>query len=560
MLLAQLASVSADSTLASTAASPTNYGVIVASILLVVGVLWLVFQSLGTRKPAAPSAPTLSARPAAVPKRHPASPTASSPRPSDTPSVPLAATPALPQPAPSIPIPLPQVVVVETPIEQPSQPKYIGYYPTNVFAQTEPWDFPYVAMPKPGSVIKFPRKGRVGRKGYKEAALFAELQRHFAPSLQLFDDRFILIEAGTNPYEPDITLIDEKNNLNLFLDIEIDEPYEGSNDIATRRATHYQGADTARDSAFTRRGWIVIRFAEIQVHQQLLSCCRLIADVIASVNPQFQVPSALTQAPILLPVPQWSKAQAGAWSQARYREQYLKIPGFGQTPDTVRASALQETPADEAAEKEVTAEQLARPAPPSPAVNTPAAILSQAIATDQYASFIFQGDPTITKPSSVQGNTLHAYCFVRNVNRTFPIAQIEHLLIKSQPFTARLKAKETTLGRVKTLMHQATQYHKLIWMHYTKSSFDTSFLDVDSDGQLIFTTLPRDSTRTISGIKRPSQVRNPTEPDTYKLNDEDHFIAYCHLKQDPGRSFRYDRINELAILDIPLSPIQLTQR
>ena len=50
-----------------------------------------------------------------------------------------------------------------------SKPKYIGYNPINIFTQTEPLNYPYVIMPsKSGCVIKFPQKGRTGRKGYKE--------------------------------------------------------------------------------------------------------------------------------------------------------------------------------------------------------------------------------------------------------------------------------------------------------------------------------------------------------------------------------------------------------
>ena len=52
-----------------------------------------------------------------------------------------------------------------------SKIKYIGYEPINIFAQTEPLNYPYVVMPsRPKCPIKFPQKGRSGRKGYKEEA------------------------------------------------------------------------------------------------------------------------------------------------------------------------------------------------------------------------------------------------------------------------------------------------------------------------------------------------------------------------------------------------------
>lgn len=52
--------------------------------------------------------------------------------------------------------------IVQPEKEEQSQPKYIGYNPINIFEQTEPYNFPYVIMPKPGCIIKFPRKGRTG--------------------------------------------------------------------------------------------------------------------------------------------------------------------------------------------------------------------------------------------------------------------------------------------------------------------------------------------------------------------------------------------------------------
>ena len=58
-------------------------------------------------------------------------------------------------------IPAPKIEIDNPEKEEQSKEKYIGYDPINVFAQTEPLSFPYVIMPKPNCVIKFPRKGRL---------------------------------------------------------------------------------------------------------------------------------------------------------------------------------------------------------------------------------------------------------------------------------------------------------------------------------------------------------------------------------------------------------------
>jgi len=146
------------------------------------------------------------------------------------------------------PIPEPISNIPEN--EEPSREKYIGYNPINILAQTEPLNYPYVVMPKPGCVIKFPRKGRSGRKGYKEDAFQIFIEKYFKSNFQIFDDRFILVKNNPKPYEPDFSLIDEKEGINIFLDVEIDEPYEGLNDLNRRKATHYQFSDNNRNNVF----------------------------------------------------------------------------------------------------------------------------------------------------------------------------------------------------------------------------------------------------------------------------------------------------------------------
>lgn len=78
---------------------------------------------------------------------------------------------------------------------------------------------------------------------------------------------------------PDYVLYE--NNLNLFIDIEIDEPYIGSEGIPI----HFtRGNDQDRDNYFTKKKWIVIRFAEIQIIENPVGCCALINDVILNIK------------------------------------------------------------------------------------------------------------------------------------------------------------------------------------------------------------------------------------------------------------------------------------
>ena len=196
--------------------------------------------------------------------------------------------------------------------------KYIGYKPNNQFTQD---CFPFVSMPQPNSVIKFPRKGRVGKRGFKEPAFEEELKTYFfrQRNLQFFFDRFLIISDKTRPYEPDFVLVDEKENVNLFIDIEIDEPY----DSIGRFATHCKGQDNYRNEYFNKRGWIVIRFSEKQVHENIKGCCRYIAEVIKSVNEKFSIPQELQNIPIIKEEQFWTKVKAERWAKENYREKYL---------------------------------------------------------------------------------------------------------------------------------------------------------------------------------------------------------------------------------------------
>ncbi len=181
-------------------------------------------------------------------------------------------------------------------------------------------------MPKSNSVIKFPRKGSLAQRGFKEPAFEEELKTYFLRqrNLQFFNDRFLIVSDKTRPYEPDFVLVDERENLNLFIDIEIDEPYDG----IRRFATHYKGQDDFRNQFFNDRGWLVIRFTEKQVHENPKGCCRFIAQVIQSVNSKFLIPQDLQNLPIVQEEAFWTKAKAEKWARDNYRENYLGNGSF----------------------------------------------------------------------------------------------------------------------------------------------------------------------------------------------------------------------------------------
>ena len=133
----------------------------------------------------------------------------------------------------------------------------------------------------------------------------------------------MVIPNFNNPYEPDIVLFDK--SLNLYIDIEIDEPYDGY----FRYPTHYIHPedeikqDNTRDLFFTESGWIVIRFTEKQVHCQAYECIDYIKNVLHSIyNRAFSTDIICDRET------QWYYNQGIQWQKFYYREKYLGIERF----------------------------------------------------------------------------------------------------------------------------------------------------------------------------------------------------------------------------------------
>jgi hypothetical protein len=120
------------------------------------------------------------------------------------------------------------------------------------------------------------------------------------------------------PYNPDFAYIDKE--INLFIDIEIDEPYISNN----RKPIHYVGyfKDKIRNDFFNNRGWIVIRFSEEQVVRYPHSCCKFIAQQIAEITRNSAITSQFAQTPDLQPQQQWTKKDAIEMATREERDDY----------------------------------------------------------------------------------------------------------------------------------------------------------------------------------------------------------------------------------------------
>lgn len=193
----------------------------------------------------------------------------------------------------------------------------IKYHPNQFFEQENLYAYPVVKMPKEGSYLKLPRKGRGMGRGYKERDFYNAIVNAI-PNVEVNVDVHLAIPFYNRPYEPDIVLID--NTLNLYIDIEIDEPYDGY----YRFPAHEVEKDDTRDLFFNESGWIVIRFTEQQVHEQERECIAYIKDVLNSIYNY-----KLEETSNCVSEVQWGYQTAVRWEKEHYREKYLGIEKFG---------------------------------------------------------------------------------------------------------------------------------------------------------------------------------------------------------------------------------------
>jgi hypothetical protein len=213
-------------------------------------------------------------------------------------------------------------IIKSEPNQEQTDDLKILFTPNNHFVQAEQYQYPVVKMPIQNSNLKLPRLGRSNQKGYKENDFYNEIKFKIT-DIEIENNVHMVIPHYNKPYEPDIVLFDKK--LNLYIDIEIDEPYDGY----YRYPTHYTNPeeetkqDNIRDLFFTESGWIVIRFTERQVHCQSSECIDYIQNVLNSIyNKNFNTDVKCEKEN------QWDYNQCIQWQKIYYRENYLGIERF----------------------------------------------------------------------------------------------------------------------------------------------------------------------------------------------------------------------------------------
>ncbi|SHG46966.1 hypothetical protein SAMN05444396_1185 [Flavobacterium segetis] len=113
------------------------------------------------------------------------------------------------------------------------------------------------------------------KRGKSELFFLSHLIKKFGSQIKM-DYK---LDLNSYSYYPDFVFICEKTNLHI--DIEVDEPYS----LIDKTPIHYINSnDDERNNCFIENNWIVLRFSEVQVLNNVNNCIEVIENIINSIN------------------------------------------------------------------------------------------------------------------------------------------------------------------------------------------------------------------------------------------------------------------------------------
>ncbi len=185
----------------------------------------------------------------------------------------------------------------------------------------------------------------VQRKGKTEKLFFDHLKKRCGDNIEndrkindwfLFKGEFDIYqysEKHGKPYIPDIVYEDDFER--ICIDIEIDEPYTLNDDNnglkKSYKPIHFLGGDDEkRDDSFVFNNWVVLRFAEEQIVNNLEDCGKIVEDVVdflkainknkGNIKTAFELETY-----DLDKVKRWTKLEAEEMAEKNYRDSYLSV-------------------------------------------------------------------------------------------------------------------------------------------------------------------------------------------------------------------------------------------
>ena len=179
--------------------------------------------------------------------------------------------------------------------------------------------YPICRTPKTGAVVRSHRFGKCSNSSADFSTFKYELEQFLSRDYLVSTDARMNTGVFNRPFDLDLAIIHREDN-GIRINIEIDAPYA----YFSREAKHCIGEDTLRDAYFLDRGWAVLRFSEIQVHEHQGSCLRFLSEFLNAIDPNFQIPPSFLNYSPLKDQDFWGLVEAQKWEKASFRESYMK--------------------------------------------------------------------------------------------------------------------------------------------------------------------------------------------------------------------------------------------
>lgn len=186
--------------------------------------------------------------------------------------------------------------------------------------ESEHKKYPSLKVPHKNTPILMPQIDKVGvTVGVMEPVLQVLLYNMCKEidGIKVLENVRLPIFNRNYSYRPDFCLYWEKKN--LYIDIEIDEPY----DIVSRKPIHYLGnGDNLRDRYFIRNGWCVLRFAEQQIKDNAKGVINYVKRILKWLTDESEIKF---HEDTLDSINRWFYEDATEMSSKNIREKYLRL-------------------------------------------------------------------------------------------------------------------------------------------------------------------------------------------------------------------------------------------
>lgn len=214
--------------------------------------------------------------------------------------------------------------VARKPLDEISRLVFDGRFLFDSYlGESEHITFPSITVPQKDTSILLPIIDDIGATvGIMEPVLMIQLNKlcNCISGLKVLESIKLPILNRNYSYRPDFCMYWEEKN--LYIDIEIDEPY----DIVSRKPIHYKGnGDNLRDRYFIRNGWCVLRFAEQQIVENIEGVSNYIKRFLKWITND---DSIIIHDNTLDTINRWSYDEANQMSLNNTREHYLNLPNY----------------------------------------------------------------------------------------------------------------------------------------------------------------------------------------------------------------------------------------